>query len=145
MGDAVRDHIRKILETLAADKAADAKEIAQLEAAGRRIVDGGQITSYDEDNECGWEITDWRTGEVLASGHSTYEEYIAAYELVDPDGKFYHHDHIGETPTTVPDTDGVPPSLAQALEDWIGQNATPSSEVAEVAAWPVERVEECRG
>jgi hypothetical protein len=50
--DAIRIHVRKILRTKAADREAEDAKIREIEAAGGKVVDGGQT-----DNQ-GWEITD---------------------------------------------------------------------------------------
>lgn len=144
MSDAVRDHVRKILETIAAENAAEDNRIAYLEEGGHRIVDGGQTGDYDDDNECDWEITDWRTGGVLAAGHGPAEDYGTAWDRLDPDGKFFHIDRVNDMPMAVPATPGVPPTLAEVLEQWVETSNTPSEELAEVAEWTVERVEESR-
>ena len=46
------------LDVMQADNAAHAARIAELEAKGHRIVDGGQTGSYDDNGECSWEITE---------------------------------------------------------------------------------------
>jgi hypothetical protein len=39
---------------------------------------------------------------------------------------------------------GVPPSLGQAIDDWISQTSTPDDEIAEFIGWSVEKVREHR-
>ena len=65
---------------------------AEREAAGDRLVQGGQTRS-DEDGQGDWKITDYRTREVLASGHGTFEDLDAVWGQ-HPD--WYNADAIGE-------------------------------------------------
>lgn len=142
--DPLRTHVRKILRALAADRAAEEAEIGRLEAAGHRIVDGGQTDD-------GWTITDWRTGEVLASGEGeagTYAAYSAATDRLDAERPCYHVDHIRADDDALPyddvtPTDGIPPSLSDALIDWLEYATTPKAEIAAVAGWSVAEVERC--
>lgn len=138
--DAVREHARRVLEKHNRNNEARLERIAKLEAEGHRIVNGGQ-TSHT-----GWEITDWRTGEVIAEGEYGIEGYNAATERLDPDGKWYHFDHTFDDETLEPTkTPGVPPSLARAIEEnWIDALDTPDEEIAEFISWPVAKVRKYR-
>ena len=42
-----------------------------------------------------------------------------------------------------PPTPGVPPSFAEALEDWVGTTSTPFEEIAEIAGCEVAEVQRC--
>lgn len=130
---AVRDYVRALLRQYRADDEARQETIRALEADGRRIVDGGQ-TSQDS-----WEITDWRTEEVLASGTDGLRGYDAAASRLDPDGTWLHIDRIDSDETSVEPV-GIPASLAGALEDWLGSVGTPDEDVAEFVGWSVEEV-----
>jgi hypothetical protein len=130
---AVRDYVQALLRQHRSDEEARQERIRALEAAGHRIVDGGQ-TSQDE-----WEITDWRTGETLASGADGLRGYEAAGERLDPDGKWLHIDRL-DTEYTKVEPVGIPDSLADALEDWLGLAGTSDEDVAEFVGWSVEDV-----
>jgi hypothetical protein len=69
---AVRVHVRKVLRARSADREAEDAKIREIEAAGGRIVDGGQL-----DNQA-WEITDWRTGMRLAHGDGGLDGFAEA-------------------------------------------------------------------
>ncbi|MER6314390.1 hypothetical protein ABT237_11550 [Streptomyces sp. NPDC001581] len=117
-----------------------AQRVAEVEAAGHRIIDGGQTGSYDDAGRASWAISDWRTGTVLASGCDDYEHYSAALTKADPDNCWILVDNLSEQ-TGLPEVDpipGLPESLAEALQEWIESNAAPS----EVAAWINERLED---
>lgn len=136
--DPVRAHIRALLLDQAADMSLRDAEIQELQAQGRRIVGGGQISRHE------WEITDWATGQVLARGKDGLEEYAAASERLDPEGTWIHIDHVGPELSPLPDTAGLPESLGTALADWIGSRSTPDEEIAEFIGWPVDKVSDCR-
>ncbi|MFC3986652.1 hypothetical protein [Streptosporangium jomthongense] len=141
MSHAIRDHVRKILLARAADNEAEAAKIQEIEAAGGRIITGGQI---DKDE---WEILDWRTEERLAHGHNGLDGYAEACLRLDPEGRWHHIDplteEIGLTEPSL--TDGVPLSLAEALLNWVESLSTPDEEIAEIAGWDVAEVARCLG
>jgi hypothetical protein len=135
---AVRDYVRALLRQYRADEDARMACIFALEAGGRRIVGGGQI------GQDSWEITDWRTGELLANGTGGIDDYDAATARLDPDGKWLHIDTINVEPDSVEPTSvepvGIPASLADTLQDWLGSSSTPDEDVAQFVAWSVEEV-----
>ncbi|MFC6938223.1 hypothetical protein ACFQHO_53400 [Actinomadura yumaensis] len=63
MTNPLRDHLRAVLLGYDADNQAVNARAAALEAAGRRVIEGGRIIGGDA-----WRVTAWRTGEVLAEG-----------------------------------------------------------------------------
>jgi hypothetical protein len=140
--DTIRDYIRALLRANLALDHERLKRISLLEEAGRRIVDGGQT------GEDSWEITDWRSGEVLASGSDGIAGYEAASVRLDPDGKWYHVDHADgdedDEDADRVDHNGLPDSLANALQDWLGMISTPDEDVAAVTRWSVEEVKRHR-
>lgn len=141
MDTPLRTHVRKVLRAVAAYNAAEAARIKEIEDQGHRIVDGGG------EAEGFWDITDWRTGEVLASGSKGYDEYSAAIERLDPDGQWVHIDRIHGDELwdgyDISPTDGIPSSLAVALVDWVENGGTPNEEIAQVAGWSDDEVEQC--
>ncbi|MER6830886.1 hypothetical protein ABT352_33170 [Streptosporangium sp. NPDC000563] len=139
MSDAIRDHVRKILRTYAADDEAKTAAIREIEASGGKIITGGQIFG-DE-----WEILDWRTGTRIAHGDGGMQGYDETCARLDPEDTWRHIDPLSESleSSEPPPTDGVPPSLAQALQEWIDSTATPDEEIAEVADWDVAEVTRC--
>lgn len=95
--------------------------IAAVAAAGYRIVSGGQTDSYEPDTGLApWEITDYRTGELLASGKS------AGPEGMDDcwQDTWFHIDRVGED---LPDVElsfgDVPEGLLNALRDEVTRPA----------------------
>jgi len=87
---------------------------ALVRLEGLRVVDGGSI-GYGE-----WAITDYATGEILASG-SADDDFDAAWE-----SNWVHHDRIFSDvvdATEEPDDpEGWPSSLAEAVAEWVGSN-----------------------
>lgn len=134
MTDIVKHHLRRVLEASlnVADDEQDRAE--KLERTGHRIVSGGQV-SRDR-----WEITDWRTGEMIAQSDGGIDEYEAALDRLDPDGMWF--DAGGLTAIGVPfvRTPGIPASLGEALEEWMGTRSVTDEEIAELIGWPVEKV-----
>lgn len=136
MDSPLRTHVRKILRAIAATNAAEAAVLKRIEDEGHRIVEGGGI------NGGVWHIADWRTGEMLASGDGGFEEYEAAGRRLDPEGRWIHIDHVhGDNPWDgydISPTDGIPPTLSDALVDWVEHGNTPTEEVAQIAGWSEE-------
>ncbi|MFF3256990.1 hypothetical protein ACFYWP_39820 [Actinacidiphila glaucinigra] len=135
---AIREYVRAQLRLDLADETTRTDLITKYEAAGHRIVEGGQ---EDADS---WSITDWRTGELLASGTDGLKGYEAAVQRLDPDGHWIDMDHIsseayGDDPKE-PEPVGIPDSLASALQDWIGSVGTSNEDVAMITGWSVEEV-----
>lgn len=144
--DVVRSHLRKILEAWLLDGADEATRIAEIETAGGRIVSGGQTDSYGADGKAPWEIHDWRTGELLASGRSAGPEGMdEAIAILDPEETWVDVGNIvmDAEPTEV-QTDGIPSSLSVALGEWMGSTGTTDEEIAEFVGWPVDKVRRCR-
>lgn len=133
---AVHDFVQALLRQLLADEEARQERIHAAEKAGHRIVDGGQTSSGSEDVQT-WEITDWRTGDLIINGAGGYESYGEAAQRLDPDGKWLHIDTVDEggAPVEFP---GIPASLADFLQDWLG--AAPDEDVASFVGWSVEEV-----
>ena len=120
MADVIREYIRTVLETTAAAEKAEEDEIARIEAEGFRLVDGGQLA---EDR---WEITDFRSGEILAEGTGGPDEYFEAANALDNDVKIYYIGAIASeiySRFPVPDPPaGLPESLAEALAIWVNEH-----------------------
>jgi len=135
---AVRDYVQALLRQYRADEDTRLKTIRDLEEGGRRIVTGGQ-TGQDQ-----WDIRDWRSGELLASGSGGIDAYDAACARLDPDGTWLHIDNVDADPTSVEPV-GIPASLADALQDWLGLTGTPDEDVAQFVGWSVEDVAHHRG
>ncbi|WP_331728797.1 hypothetical protein OG693_39440 (plasmid) [Streptomyces sp. NBC_01259] len=134
---AIRDYVRDLLRTSLVDEEARQEKIRALEKSGHRIVDGGQ-TGTDNGLPT-WEITDWRTGDLIKGGTGSYEAYDAAATQLDPDDKWLHIDKVDDELTEVEPV-GIPASLADALQDWIGSAGTSDEDVAEFVGWSVEEV-----
>ncbi|MGW2183955.1 hypothetical protein ACWCXX_39495 [Streptomyces sp. NPDC001732] len=133
---AVCEYVRALLRVRLADEQARQERIRTLEKAGHRIVNGGQ-TSGGSDDVQAWEITDWRTGDLIVNGTGDYTAYDEAAQRLDPDGKWLHIDNLDEDGTEVEPV-GIPASLAEALQDWLG--SAPDEDVAEFVGWSVEEV-----
>jgi hypothetical protein len=69
----------------------EARKVAELEAQGYRVVDGGQTDGYGDDGTAPYEYTDWRTSEVLQSGR-----IASPADIPDPPGSdmWYHIDRV---------------------------------------------------
>jgi hypothetical protein len=142
--DLTKIHIRKVLEACARWQDAFKAKVEELEAAGRRIVDAGQVGAHHGNDGADWEVTDWRTGEVIASGRGDFEAFSTALNTLDPTGQWALIDglmpDVDATPVTP--TPGLPESLAAALQEWAEHRAEPD-ELAAWVGWSVERVEQC--
>ena len=140
----VQDYVRSLLRQNLADEQARQGRIQDSEKSGRRIINGGQ-TGRSEDGSATWEITDWRTGELIESGTGDYEAFRAALERLDPDESWIHIGNLSDMDTTEAEVPtGIPDSLAQALQDWLSSAATTDEDVAQFVGWPVDEVNKHR-
>lgn len=133
------EYVQALLRHSLADEEARRERIRGLEQAGHRIVSGGQT------GQATWEITDWRTGQLIESGSGGYDAFDAAAQRIDPDGTWVHIDQLSSLEEQ-PDAEaeaapaGIPASLAEALQDWLGSPSTSDEDVAQFVAWDVEEV-----
>lgn len=138
--DPVREHLRRVLLVNRAGNERRDAEILAEEAAGRRIVSGGQISGNT------WELHDWRTGTPLAGGDGGIAEMDEVGEQLDPDGKWLHIDRLGydDEALAYVQTEGLPGDLNSALQEWLDNTGTSNEELAAFVGWPVEKVADCR-
>jgi hypothetical protein len=123
------DYIRAVLAQAEAGNVAIEERARELEASGHRIISGERTTPYDYDGKCGWEITDWRSGEVLAKGHSTVEDHGEAIDRLQREfsAVFYHEDSMEDEADQQggylnhPETT-LPVSLAESLQTWVWEH-----------------------
>lgn len=147
--DAVKLHVQKILEGHRAYNEALAAKVRQIEAAGGRVIDSGQTGSYDDDGNTPWEISDWRTGEVLAKGVGTFQDYDAALQRLDPDNAWWGisnvHDQFELEDYDPTPTDGIPSRLAELLSEWadVPMDQSDAEEIAKFIGWDAARVVAC--
>lgn len=135
-GELLQQYVREVLREELAGEQRLQERIRDLEASGHRIVDGGQT------GQSSWEISDWRTGEVIEAGTGGHDEYDKATERLDPDAMWLHIDHIsgGDATTSQTASDNIPESLAEALTEWVCSLSTPDVDVAAVTGWTVDEV-----
>jgi hypothetical protein len=138
--DLVRQHLRRVLLANKTGNERRNAAIEEAEAAGRRIVSGGQISGKT------WELHDWRTGEALAGGDGGLEEMDKVGERLDPDGTWLHIDRLGydDEALAYVETEGLPGDLNSTLQDWLDNTGTSDEELAAFVGWPVEKVTACR-
>ena len=125
--------VRKIVRSCGASHEALTARLKRLEAAGERIVHGGQ-THKDIGS---WEILDWDTDERLAYGNGGPDEYEAAKKRLN----VHHMEDLEKECYQEPsETPGIPPSLSEALDRWVSSGGTPYEEIAAVAEMTVREV-----
>ncbi|MFD3522203.1 hypothetical protein [Streptomyces sp. NPDC058653] len=139
----VKTHIRKWLAANVKAQDAFAAEIAKLEAAGHRMIYGGQRGAFSGGNEWSWTVTDWRTDDVLDTGKGTVKEFEARLSALDPGNKWFFVDSVkqGFGIARVAPTPGLPQALADVLIDWLEGDA----DAQDFAAWlgePVDVIDE---
>ncbi|MFG2540640.1 hypothetical protein ACGFU4_35920 [Streptomyces sp. NPDC048511] len=135
LGVAVRDYVRALLRAHLADEEARQQQVRALEASGCRIIDEESPSG----DELLWTVMDWRTGVVLAHGAGGPNVRDAAVARLDPDGLWVHVDTV-DVDVTVVEHPGVPASLADMLQDWVGSSATLDEDVAAVTGWSAAEV-----
>lgn len=121
---AIRKHIAAVIqadETFEVDLARKARE---KEREGYRIVGGGQTGPHVK-GLAPWELTDWRTGEVIATGHGL-ESFQETFER----RPWWHIDSVTyDLVSPVPESVAIPTGLARALSQWA------SSDPVEAELW----------
>lgn len=135
----IREYICELLRANLAAEEAREEEIRRLEDTGHRIVNGSQTGMNS------WEITDWRSGELIEAGSNGLDGYDAAAARLDPTGMWLHIDHVDEGIDELPvNSFGLPDSLAAALREWLSLLSTPDKDVAAVTGWSVEEIQRYR-
>jgi hypothetical protein len=133
----LRDHVRRCLETSHAYNQAIDAVIADFEATGHRVV----TNYFGNDGE--WKVSDSRTGEILARGRG--DDGVEVCNRLDPCHLWIAYEHvfdcvpIADTPAV-----GLPQPLGNAIEEWAENPSTTDEEIAMVADWPVEKVQDLR-
>lgn len=150
--DALGQQVRNILEALDTDATRHDAHVAIIEQRGWRIVEGGQVSGYEDGKACDYECRDWRTGATLFTGRGTYEDFCREVdEKAGEEGRdwiFIENVPVNATdgestdwehaePVLVP---GIPASLVEPLLEWV-ENAAAIREIADIAGLPAERVE----
>jgi hypothetical protein len=150
--DALGQQIRNILEALDADATRHDARVAIIEQRGSRIVEGGQVSGYEDGKACDYECHDWRTGATLFTGRGTYEDFCRAVdEKAEVEGRDWifidnvpvnatDGEYTGWEPVEPVPVPGIPASLIEPLLEWV-ENAAPIREIADITGLPAERVE----
>ena len=63
---------------------------------------------------------------------------------LDPSDALFHIDQVRPDFPPLPVSTGIPESLSETLENWIGSGFTPAKGLAEFVGWDVEEVRYCR-
>jgi len=108
----IHQHIRAVVAYENSDQAREEMLLASYEANGERIISGGQ-TGPDT-----WDVTDYRTGELLAEGDNGLDGYC---KLIGEVGQNWVHidpiiEALNDDP---PKTEGLPESLCEVLLEWV--------------------------
>lgn len=74
LGLAIITTVKKQVHRDARELAAEAAWVRDQEDQGYTVVEGGQVGVPDAAGKSDWEIHDWRTGALLASGHGSFSE-----------------------------------------------------------------------
>lgn len=114
---------------------------AKAEAEGRRLVGGGNDSRW-------WEITDWRTGEVIAQGDNGADEADATVNRLDPDRTWITVDNLyAETPDPAANRKSfpfVPDGVVIAIDEWLyGLSEDEVAKVAILTGWTDQQVSNC--
>jgi hypothetical protein len=120
MSDCLCQYVREILQRTALNEQDRQAEMDRLEAKGFIIVSGGS------DGDDGWDITNARTGQILAAGTGGYEEWLKQCEVLHRIQPMYHIDRVldenrswMEPPRLLP---GMSKEMAEGLQDWVWDN-----------------------
>lgn len=113
MTDLIRDHIRAVIKFEEEHEERTAAVLADYEAQGYRIVSGGQTGPHS------WEVTDYRTGQLIIKGDNGLDGYDQA--AAEHGANWAHIDPITEHLFDIPDpiTPGIPESLREVLATWV--------------------------
>ena len=139
MNNELRTHVRRCLEANRVYTETVEARVAELERSGSRVIGGGNTVGEH------WKITDWRTGETIATGDAGINGYDAAVRRLSVNGTLWHIDCVtNEVPIGSPDALGIPESLGTVIEDWVDTRSTSDEDIASVSEWPIETVHEYR-
>ncbi|HWS37952.1 MAG TPA: hypothetical protein VN408_35120 [Actinoplanes sp.] len=129
--DLLQQHVRLLLEAPFRAETDRRRRAEEIHRTGRRVVEGVLSTGT------GWELRDWLTGATILRGDDGPAGLAAALT-----GHFDADDLFTEI--TEPLTPGIPPSLGQAIEEWLFAASTPDQDIADFIGWPVGVVREHR-
>lgn len=136
--DRLTNHVRRCLEAMRDYHTAMNARINQAMRDGK-IISGGQLNGDD------WEITDWHTGDLIASGSTGIGGWNETVHRLDPDETWIHIDCLfDQVPVAEVRAERIPQSLGDAIEAWVESSETTDEDIAEIAGWPVEKVREHR-
>jgi hypothetical protein len=111
--EAIREHVAAVIKADEVLEEHVARMARAKEADGYRIVEGGQ-TGPLVDGLAPWELTDWRSGEVIAAG-SGLDSFQAQFESE----RWWHIDSLAyDHVRPLPESASLPPGLARALANW---------------------------
>lgn len=131
----VKSYLAAVLDHGIAYNQAIAKKIAEYEASGYRIVGGGQTSQNT------WDITDYRTSQLIAEGDDGLAGYLA---VEPPEGEdWIHIDPLTEEATDSldePDNGGLPESFCEVIRQWFDSPGTDPDDIAEITGFPTERI-----
>lgn len=114
----IEQHIRAVLQQEENQEKRKEALLADYEAKGYRIIDGGQ-TGPDT-----WDVTDYRTGKLIAEGDGGID---GLNKVTDEQGAMWVHvDPITDDLPLEDDpvTEGLPESLCEALTFWVSNSAS---------------------
>ena len=129
--DAIRNHVAAVIEANEDFDEELARRARAKESEGFRIVDGGQTGPHVE-GLAPWELTDWRTGEVIATGTG-----LESFQAMFDEERWWHVDSLNYEPVmpaSVPG--GLPPGLARALANWAAADPVEAEIWLEASAPP---------
>ncbi|MFJ9553195.1 hypothetical protein ACIRPH_05235 [Nocardiopsis sp. NPDC101807] len=114
----IHQHIRAVLQYEEDYKKREEALLADYEAKGHTVIDGSLVLDGD------WEVTDYRTGDIIAAGGDGVAGYA---EVADDHGEMWVHidlitDQLTEIP--LPITPGVPEALCEVLTEWARTSAS---------------------
>lgn len=111
--EAIREHVAAVIRTDEDREERVARRARDKETDGYRIVDGGQTGPHVE-GLAPWELTDWRSGDVIAAG-SGLDSFQAQFETE----RWWHIDSLAyDLVVPLPESASLPPGLAHALAGW---------------------------
>jgi hypothetical protein len=130
--DAIRKHVAAVIAANEGFGEELARRARAKEAEGFRIVDGGQTGPHVE-GLAPWELSDWRTGEVVATGNG-----LDSFQAIFESERWWHVDSLNYEPVVpVPASGGLPPGLARALANWAATDPVGAEVWLEASAPPV--------
>jgi hypothetical protein len=116
LGAAVIEYVSAILAEIESYDQRLRAAVTDYQQKGHRVISGGHLGGS-------WAVTDYVTGEIIASGQAGVDEYEKVCDELDPDDTWLHVEnvekHVEYRGDAVEAPAALPATLANYLLEWV--------------------------